>query len=427
MNSAPRMVDALLGSASLVGAEKAGRVRARLVGVDAARGAALLGMIAVHSLPEADAAGEPTLWYTVASGRAAAAFAVLAGVGLAFLTGRRQVPLSARRATVAGLAVRALLIGVLGLVLGQIDTVLQAVVLTYVGMALLLAIPLVFRPTWQIALVGVGVAGLAPAFSFYLHPHLPEPALVNPTFGYLVDNPLGLLVELVVTGLYPALPWLAYVCAGLVVGRLTLTSARVALGLVATGAVLAAAASAASSVLLIRFQGLARIWAAQPASGWTVEETRNLLAFGGDGTPPVFTWWWLAVDAPHTSTPFNLLSTTGTALAVLGLLLLVGHASGPLLRGLVGLARTPLAVLGSMTLTFYTGHVLFVNSQYDTFDPVGGFLVQIGVALLIGIAWRATGGRGPLEALVSALAGFARRVASAGSHRRRPGYLTEQV
>src|SRR5690606_29876798 len=82
----------------------------RLVGVDAARGAALLGMIAVHSLSEADAAGRPTVEYTVVSGRAAALFGVLAGVGVAFLTGRRQVAQSARRATVAGLAVRALLI-----------------------------------------------------------------------------------------------------------------------------------------------------------------------------------------------------------------------------------------------------------------------------------------------------------------------------
>jgi len=58
MNSAPRMVDALLGSASLVGAEKAGRVRARLVGVDAARGAALLGMTALGMLDSLDRAAE---------------------------------------------------------------------------------------------------------------------------------------------------------------------------------------------------------------------------------------------------------------------------------------------------------------------------------------------------------------------------------
>jgi len=399
----------------------------RLVGVDAARGAALLGMIAVHSLSEADAAGRPTVEYTVVSGRAAALFGVLAGVGVAFLTGRRQVAQSARRATVAGLAVRALLICAFGLVLGQLDTVMGAVVLTYLGMALLLVIPLVFRPTWQVALVGLGAAGLAPAINYYLMSHLPAPRLVNPTVGYLLDEPVGLVIELVFTGFYPALPWLTYLCAGLVVGRLALTSARVALALLGIGAGLAAAASTASTVLLVRYEGLARIWAAQPASGWTAEETAYLLTFGGDGTVPVATWWWLALDAPHTSTPVNLLSTTGAALAVLGLLLLAGHATGPLLRRLVSLVRTPLAALGAMTLTLYVGHVLFLNSDYDTFDATGGFLVQVGAALLIGLAWWATGGRGPLEALVSALSGRARRLAGRGSHRRRPSHVIERV
>jgi uncharacterized membrane protein len=56
---------------------------ARLRGIDAARGLALLGMLAVHLLPSRDDDGAISLSYRLASGRAAATFAVLAGVGLA--------------------------------------------------------------------------------------------------------------------------------------------------------------------------------------------------------------------------------------------------------------------------------------------------------------------------------------------------------
>ena len=65
--------------------------RARLTGVDATRGVALLGMMAIHALYPYDDAGRPTVMYSLAAGRAAAVFAVLAGVGIVFLTGRRRV------------------------------------------------------------------------------------------------------------------------------------------------------------------------------------------------------------------------------------------------------------------------------------------------------------------------------------------------
>jgi uncharacterized membrane protein len=52
---------------------------ARLVGVDTARGIALIGMIAVHSLYESDTAGKATWSFAIFGGRAAATFAVLSG------------------------------------------------------------------------------------------------------------------------------------------------------------------------------------------------------------------------------------------------------------------------------------------------------------------------------------------------------------
>lgn len=394
--------------------------RKRLVGLDATRGVALLGMVAVHSLYEVDSAGRPTVTYLVFAGRAAAVFAVLAGVGIAFLTGRRRIRISEGLPAAVPLGVRALLIGAIGLSLGYTDAELGEVILPYYAVMFLLTIPLVFLPTWAIALLGTAIALGMPAASHLLRPHLPEPSMTNPTFVHLVDHPGQLLVELSVTGFYPALSWLAYLCAGLVIGRLNLGRIRTAVALLGAGIVLAVAASATSWILLNRYGGRTQILAAQRDSGQSLEEAIDLLAFGADGITPTSTWWWLAVDAPHTGTPVNIVSTTGVALALIGVFLLVRHVIRPVvLHGISTAVLLPLAAVGSMTLTFYTAHVIFINSKYDTFDALPGYLIQVAAALLIGLAWRATIGRGPLEGILAAVTSQTRQWAVARMPRRR--------
>jgi hypothetical protein len=282
------------------------------------------------------------------------------------------------------------------------------VILPYYAIMFLLVIPLVLLPSWAVATIGVLVAGGAPVLSHVGLPHLPAAALTNPTVGYLVQDPLGLLSELSFTGEYPAVPWMTYLAAGIVVGRLDLARRRVAVGLLVTGAVLAVVAAAASWLLLNRFGGLAQIWANQPGSILTAPETTEMLALGGDGTTPTSTWWWLAVSAPHTSTPPDLVHTTGTAIALLGAMLLLGHLTPPVLRRVVHALQAPLAAAGSMTLTCYAAHIEFINSDYDTYDAGTGYLLQVIAVLLLGLGWRATAGRGPLESLVTALAKRAR-------------------
>ncbi len=122
------------------------------------------------------------------------------------------------------------------------------------------------------------------------------------------------------------------------------------------------------------------------------------------GTVPTDTWWWLAVEAPHTGTPFDLAHTTGTALVVLGAMLLLARAAPVLVW--------PLAAVGAMPLTLYTLHVtalaLFPAEAIGT--SAGALLVaHLLAALVIGVAVRAAGRRGPLEAVVRAVSGGARR------------------
>jgi uncharacterized membrane protein len=370
------------------------RVRqGRLPGVDVARGVALLGMTAVHVLPARGADGATTWVHSVADGRASALFAVLAGVGLALLSGgcRPRVDGALRRSIV----VRAALVALVGLVLGALDSGL-AIILAYYGVLFLVALPLLRLGPRVLAALAVGAAVLTPLLSFALRPSLPARSPGNPTLDLLVVDPLGLLSTLLVTGYYPVLCWTAYLCAGLAVGRLALGSRRVQLGLLAGGAGLAVAASLVSWLLLGPLGGTGRIAAVtEPDQGLSVSET---IATGQFGNVPTTTPWWLATDAPHASTPPDLLQTTGSAVAVLGLALLVTGV--PLARRLL----RPLASAGAMTLTLYSAHVAVVAATVGD-RPVALWLTQVVVGLVFAALWLQRRPRGPLEQVVATAAG----------------------
>jgi uncharacterized membrane protein len=241
----------------------------RLVGVDATRGLALLGMMAVHSLWAYDDDGDVTWHYALAAGRSAATFALLAGIGIAFMTGRRRVPRGAWQATAASLAARAAVIAAVGLLLGWTDAGLATVILVYYAVLFVLAIPMVLLSTRVLLAVGTAIAVVVPVLSQLVRPALPAASGDNVTLGQLATDPLGSLVELTVTGLYPALPWMAYICIGIAIGRLRLSERRVAVRLLAVGAAVAVGAWAVSAVLLGPLGGGSRLYAAAAASGST--------------------------------------------------------------------------------------------------------------------------------------------------------------
>ena len=327
-------------------------------------------------------------------------FAVLAGVGIALLTGRRRVePGRPARRALTVLATRAAVIGVIGLALGYADSEIAMVILPYYAVLFLIAVPLVRLPTPAVVAVGVAVAVGMPFLSHAVRAELPPTTGLNHSFVDLFTDPFGMLRELLLTGAYPALSWATYVCAGIVVGRLRLESPRIAAGLLFGGAVAAVAASAASALLLGPLGGRPRLRAA--GTGDEDVSVADILAFGGDGVTPATTPWWLAVQAPHTATPPDLLHTTGAAVALLGALLLLGHVTVPVLRRATDLVLAPLAAAGSMTLTLYTAHIVFMNSPLDDFDATTGYLVQVVAALLFALVWRQRVGRGPLESLTA--------------------------
>ena len=376
---------------------------ARLIGVDATRGLALLGMMAVHALWAYDENGEVTWTFALAAGRSAATFALLAGVGIAFMTRRRRVERGDRRAVAASLAARAGVIGAIGFLLGGTDAGLATVIFVYYAVLFVLAIPAVFLSTRVLVALGATIAVVVPVLSHLVRPGLPEPSDGNITVAQLFQDPLGLLPQLTITGLYPALPWMAYVCIGIALGRMQLSSREVAMRLFAVGSALAAGAWVLSSVLLGPLGGRAQLYAAAAGSGLSRTDVDDILIWGGDGTTPTDTWWWLATVAPHTTTPLDLAHTTGVAMAVLGGLLLLARRYGNV--------PAPLAAAGSMTLTLYTAHVLFMNSPWDVFEATTGYFLQVLAAVGFAVAWRAAVGRGPLEAVAADAARAARQAA----------------
>ncbi|MCQ1988180.1 heparan-alpha-glucosaminide N-acetyltransferase domain-containing protein [Arthrobacter sp. zg-Y844] len=364
--------------------------------MDAARGLALFGMMAIHVLPAADEDVEPTLTWLLFAGKAAALFALLAGVTLAFTTRKARTEgghfLAAARWS---LAARAGLVTALGLAIAYVD--MDAfIILAYYGAMFLLAVPLLGVSTRTLFIAAAGFALLGPALMQGLRDYLPAPGY-DPTFSTVVTEPGVLASQLLLTGTYPAIPWLAYIAAGLAIGRMSLDRTRVQLVLLGSGAALAAAAWFGSRLLLAG-PGFDRLLASEPYLG--SDDLQGILVWGTDGYLPTSSWWWLSIAAPHSTTPFDLLHTMGVATGVLGAMLLVARFAGK--------ALLLLSAPGRMTLTLYCTHLLFLGTGALADLPEFSLWLQIIAFVIFAVIWQRAGKQGPLEKLVSRGAASAR-------------------
>lgn len=370
---------------------------ARITGVDVARGIALLGMMAVHSFDVVDEQGEPTWATAVAAGRSAATFVLIAGVSLAFMSGRRRVVRGAQRTAVsAGLVVRALLIGAIGLALGMLGD-LHGVdgILAFYAVLFLLAIPLLGLAPAVLAGVAAAVVVAGPVLVVAtagtpLAERAPD---IDPSFATVLEDPLGVLIQVFVTGEYPVATYLAYICVGLAIGRLDLGSRRVAWWLLGGGVVLAVVARLASALVLYRFGGFESLGA-----------DRELL---WQSQTPISSWWSLALPAPHSRTTVDLVHTLGSAIAVLGGALLLTRVPA------VARLLSPLAAAGTMVLTLYSAHLLFLSTGLFGDSSVALYLAMVVGGVAFAVVWRRWVGQGPLERVVAAAAGAARRQTAA--------------
>ena len=299
-------------------------------------------------------------WVGPLATRFAATFALTAGVGVTLLTRSRRPDVS------WVLARRGLLLYGAGL---AFDFIWPGTILPYYGAMFVLAAVLWRLPSWALGAVGA-VAAVA---GFGLRWLVLERELDGRATEWLTDpgdrSPAALLIDVFVNGTHPLLPWLAFFCAGIVVGRLLeRTNWRGPVALVGgalyivAALVNTAATGPRRSVLL-------------GADPWSRSLVYTASALGTALLAFVAITW--VADEWATSAPIEFLRRAG-----------------------------------QMSLTIYVAHALVFNLLVDWLDVVepngiwtalAAAIVFWAIALTAGAAYQRRFGRGPVEQLYRAL------------------------
>lgn len=340
-------------------------VRSRIAGIDMARALAIIGMVMVHIGP--DDAGRPGLLahaYRWSHGRASILFVVLAGIGVSMLAGDRSR--QRLQSASARLVWRAMVLLPAGLAL-QETGVEVAVILQHYACYFVVAIALMRLPDRVLMVAVVSSATAGPVLYLWLHRVMP--AWFEPAVPHWYDVP-GVVRDIVLTGSYPVVVWVAPLAFGIWLGRRALHSRRAAVSLLAAGIVVTAAGFTVSNALITQ------VGLALDASDW-----RQLI-----------------MNEPHDNMPLWLLTSGAIATALIGGCLLLAERLPRL--------TWPLVAFGQLAFTAYVLHLLVLRwlPQWlarDALEAAWRSTVRFTViALLLSTAYRAVAARGPFELLL---------------------------
>ena len=416
----------------------------RIIGVDVARGLAVLGMYGAHvGFTTAFDWSSPETWTDVVNGRASILFALLAGVSIAIISGRTE-PLDGvdlLRARVR-IFTRAVLIFALGGLLEYLGTGVAVILPTYAAL-FVLSIPFLRWKPRALFILAACIAVLMPFLVSF------RPEIMWDEAGALGG---GVIFDLLVTGTYPGLIWMAFVLAGLAIGRLDLRVLRVQVWLVLIGLALAVVGYGLGS---LGDAVLGSSSAPDSSSSWTYIPSEGIemeslpgedvdlsglrcevtgpeeyfcynpeLMLGDEGsvpeeTPPpedtfggiasYFDYSYLWTARAHSGSPFEVVGSTGFAMIVLGLSLLATRPRA--IRWIL----YPVASVGAMALTAYSVHIFAIailgGGVYDVTDNWLWLAFSL-VALVLCTAWTILVGRGPLEQALTRISHDAARVTS---------------
>ncbi|BDZ53888.1 hypothetical protein GCM10025870_09610 [Agromyces marinus] len=303
-------------------------------------------------------------------------FALTAGIGLGLMTGGTQATAdpASRSALRRRIAIRGILLILLGLAVIAYLRPLVFVILDVYGVAFLVMLPLLFLPA-RTAL-GAGIAGVVIA------PIVVEAAR-RPPVAMGSDGALGLIPEWFLIGAYPVVVWVPVMLIGVGLARAGIHRPEV-IARAAAASALVAVFALTSAAVLARSEGTVPRDA--PVGGNVVLAAS--LQTAGNTAVAV-----LLVAATMTLTAFAV----------------------PRVRRVAGVALSPITAMGSMPLTIYTGH-LVVIANAKTVRPDGVVTDDswpLLVGLIIGSAvfawtWRRFLGRGPLERVFGWASGWGR-------------------
>ncbi|OSP44164.1 hypothetical protein B7767_06460 [Streptomyces sp. 13-12-16] len=369
----------------------------RLVGLDVARALAVFGMYIVHIGPPLSATDGVGSWVRyLADGHSSVLFATLAGFSLMLIAGRREPKTGpAGRQAKARIAIRAVVLLVLGTVLAMEYG--GVIILAFYGVYFLLALPLVRLRAGTLAMIAGGLALLTPQLAFVLR------SLLSESVQQSVDtyDPLKALSEvgvldLLLTGFYPAITWMPFVIAGMALARLDLAAVAVQWRLAALGAALAVAAYGMSLLLAGKDALRSMAEGGKPSTG------SGPASFGSGSFEAQGAASDLLTAGPHSGTTFDIIGSVGVAiLVIVSVTVLMDRL--PLLRRL----SKPVIAVGAMSLTAYVGHFVAQSvmgmpageSSQASWVPV---LMFILAATVFAAVWSRFFRRGPLESLLNA-------------------------
>ena len=378
----------------------------RLVGLDLARALAVFGMYIVHIAPMPSAGNDLGSWvYSLAEGRSSALFATLAGFSLMLIAGRLEpkTGLAGRQAK-ARIAIRAVILLALGTVLAMEYG--DVIILAYYGVYFLLALLLVRLGAKTLAIIAAGIALVMPQLAFVLKMWLSDSVQQNINAYDPLEklSSVGVL-DLLLTGLYPTITWMAFVIAGMALARLDLTAATVQLRLAALGASLTVGAYGLAALLggtsaVLSFGG-----GGGPSSGSGAGSmgsgSMGSGSMGSGSGGPVQSSSDLLGAVSHTGTTLDTIGCLGVAiLVIVGATVAIDRL--PRLRRLA----KPVIAVGTMSLTAYVGHFLAQSawpaSGAGTTKSWVPVLTYILGAIVFAAIWSRFFRRGPLEYLLNA-------------------------
>jgi uncharacterized membrane protein YeiB len=331
----------------------------RILGLDLARGLAILGMLAAHTVP-----GDSEAVY---DGRSSVLFAVLAGVSLGLMTGGASPHAHPDRPRDrASVLIRGLFLLGLGLLLWQLETPI-AIILDSYGLLFIAAIPVLFAPRRVLVLLALFFAFAGPVIVRLMTDAAAglETASASAPGLTAIAAPLEWF-----TAYYAAPVWIAYVLAGLALARSGVTRLRTQLVTLGGGIVSAIAGYGIAAAL---------------------------------GTP---------VTA-HDDSSFEVFGAGGVAFAAIGALVWLTNGAPAALRRAAAVALRPLWSAGSMPLSLYTAQILTIAITLDVLDVDGHdfgawqsvryFVCVAAASLVAATLWRIRFVQGPLEWLLARL------------------------
>ena len=353
----------------------------RVIGYDIARAFATCGMVRVNFKVVMGAETNGPGWLTtlagVVDGKAAATFVVLAGVGISLMTRRARASRDAasRLADRGLLLKRAAFLFVVGIAYYPIW---PGDILHFYGIYLALAALLLWRSDRELWIwTALAVVGFLVLLAFLDYERGWDwDALAYTDFW----TPAGMARHLFFNGFHPVLPWIAFLIAGMWLGRRDVTDERFRRRLLAAGVAMAVLGSLIPA-------GLLRVLDPTGAS----EDRAALLGTGP--IPPM---------------PTYVVVGLGAAFATIAISVALGLRFGD--RG----PTAALVATGQLSLTLYVAHVMIgmvalalmgrLEGQTLAFS-LAATAIFCGLAILFAWAWRRRFARGPLETIMRATTG----------------------